>query len=822
MKNLWRRCLAAVTALLMTAGALGIAGLAGAEQVSAAEDTVEVTFNFDYSSLGTQEALAQAGIDLDMPGVTVEVPKGSTVYDAMLKADEQNEDMELVESDAYVTGIYGLGTIDDVMKDLGYDSVPSDYQYAGWTYSVDGESPGVGIDGYSVNDDTEVDFRYLLWYKSDWSGSYDWDFIDAYRANENAIERAEGIDRSEYSQQQLELVDDMLKKAKETGASIDDDSAALTGISGLWIRYFAEKGTTLYGPGSPTEQLESAAEDLDKAVEKKYYEVTGIKAECGDVYVGKKTKIDVVVEPEGAPQDARYEVLFGGAEVTEDGYVKGISAGTAVIRVESAENSLIFTNLTVTVKAAPVYDIVFKSDGKSIDAEYITVKDQAGEVIDPEGDVYRLTEGEYVYEITLNGSERSADKKTGTLVVNKATFEEGVSNDINISCDTAAEENAYDKTGRYMSENLAPGYEDWAFMALSRGRGTSEGEKKAYYEKTLEYIKSIEDTDPYVTEYERIIIALTAAGFDVTDVDGHDLLDELSDMDKITKQGVNAAAYALIALDTHGYDIPASAKSGTQTTRESLIDYILKNSIESGGWNWITTADSADVDMTAIVLQALAPYYDKIPEVKTACDEGIDILSEKLETDGTYTSAYGDKSADSIAEVIVALTSLGIDPDNDVRFVKNGNSLVDGLNSFAAEGGGYIGPDGKSVNERSTRAGYYAMAAYNRYLNGETSLYDMSDVEIRQDNVDAGDIGNNGSVSDDGQETGGQDAAGGSDGESIDGTDPADGTDAADENTEGHGPQTGDVFPMEIMLLAMMLAAIGAVCVVLVRERHFR
>ena len=58
------------------------------------------------------------------------------------------------------------------------------------------------------------------------------------------------------------------------------------------------------------------------------------------------------------------------------------------------------------------------------------------------------------------------------------------------------------------------------------------------------------------TEYARAVLALTSIGFDVTDVAGYDILEPLADYASVCRQGVNGPLWALIALDSYGYDIP--------------------------------------------------------------------------------------------------------------------------------------------------------------------------------------------------------------------------------------------------------------------------
>lgn len=87
------------------------------------------------------------------------------------------------------------------------------------------------------------------------------------------------------------------------------------------------------------------------------------------------------------------------------------------------------------------------------------------------------------------------------------------------------------------------------------------------------------------TEYSRVVLALTALGEDVTNVGGYNLLAPLADFEQTCWQGVNGAAFALIAFDSHGYEIPAAASGKTQTTREGLISHILEQRTPDGGWS---------------------------------------------------------------------------------------------------------------------------------------------------------------------------------------------------------------------------------------------
>lgn len=294
-------------------------------------------------------------------------------------------------------------------------------------------------------------------------------------------------------------------------------------------------------------------------------------------------------------------------------------------------------------------------------------------------------------------------------------------------------ENIYKTTGDYIAAKGAPvtgsiGGE-WAVLGLARSGRDIPGTDD-YYASVEEYVRKAMDEDGRLnrsrsTENSRLILALTAMGKDVTHVAGRNLLDGLDSMSFITKQSVNGPVWALLALDSHDYPVSGDV------TREKLVRAILDTQREDGSWPVIASSQVPDVDMTAMAIQALAPYYENA-QVKAAVDAALTFLAGVQNADGTFSEIPGtDASAESTAQVIVALTALGIDPTADSRFVKSGVSVVDALCGFYVTGGGFrhLMAD-KTVDGMATEQGYYALAAYYRLTAGKTSLYDMSDVTI--------------------------------------------------------------------------------------------
>lgn len=224
------------------------------------------------------------------------------------------------------------------------------------------------------------------------------------------------------------------------------------------------------------------------------------------------------------------------------------------------------------------------------------------------------------------------------------------------------------------------------------------------------------------TEYSRVILALSALGKDARAFAGYDLTLPLGDYDKTVWQGVNGAIWALLALDSAGYPMPQNPQATTQATRQAYVNYLLACQLPDGGWS-LSGDGTADPDVTAMTLQALAKYEAQ-PEVATVIRQGLDCLSLMQDGDGGYSS-WGVTNAESVAQVLVALTELGISP-SDPRFVKNHLTVVDNLLAHRQEDGSFR-HSGSGSNLMATEQGLYALAALGRVQTGKPSLYRMED-----------------------------------------------------------------------------------------------
>ena len=270
---------------------------------------------------------------------------------------------------------------------------------------------------------------------------------------------------------------------------------------------------------------------------------------------------------------------------------------------------------------------------------------------------------------------------------------------------------------------------EWAVLALARGNAdVLNSYYDGYYDRVVAYVRDNISSGKLnadkSTDNARIALALTAIGEDPTSVGGHNLLTALDDVTYDLKQGINGPIWALIALDSKNY---------TSSSRDQLIKAILDGRTNDGGW--ALDGNATDVDMTAMAIQALAPYYNKSNEtVKDAVDTALAWLSTKQSSDGGFSS-WGKANAESCAQVIVALSALNIDADTDSRFVKNGHSALENLLTFEQADGSFFhvsdGSDGN--NQMTSEQGTYALVAYDRFKTGKNSLYNMTDAVKRAD-----------------------------------------------------------------------------------------
>ena len=561
-----------------------------------------------------------------------------------------------------------------------------------------------------------------------------------------------------------------------------------------------------------------ALTEAQKAEAKSYDKLTAAEARLADLKAAKPVDdmIDaigeVTLDSESAIQAARaaYDALTEEqkAEVKNYDVLTAAEARLADLKAAKAVDDMIDAIGEVTLESEGAIDAARAAYEALTEAQQAEVKSYdkltAAEarlaVLKPAKPVEKLIDA--IGEVTLGSESAIAAARTAYDNLTEAQQAEVKNYDKLTAAEAAyarllAEQSKrlqeiYKTTGDFMATLGTPTVNhtggEWMVIGLARsGRTVPAG----YYDNVVEYVKAMADANERlhrakVTDNARVILALTAIGKDVTNVGGHNLLKGLDNMAYVQKQGINGPIFTLIALDSHNYPTMGDV------TREKLIQVILDAQLPGGGWN--LSGENADTDMTAMAIQALAPYYKTNETVKAAVDKALEALSALQCNDGGFGS-WGTVNSESCAQVIVALTALGIDPTTDSRFVKNGSTVLGALAGFYVDGGGFKHTADGERNGMATEQGYYALASYYRFLNGQTSLYDMSDVTIQ---------------------TGGNTPANPDDPGKTDPSDPGK-TDPTNPGTDT--PATGDTGVL-VWVIALPVALLAAAFVLKRKERE--
>lgn len=274
---------------------------------------------------------------------------------------------------------------------------------------------------------------------------------------------------------------------------------------------------------------------------------------------------------------------------------------------------------------------------------------------------------------------------------------------------------AQDALWKNMSERLQtlvpnPQYGDeWIILALARGGYENDAYYAAYIQdvaKTVAEKKGVLHTLKY-TEYSRVILALNAIGANPANIGGYNLYEMLRNVDNVEIQGVNGPVFALLALDSKQYTLTSNPQ-----IREQLLTRILANQLPSGSFT--LDGEENNIDMTAMTLQALAPYKERL-DVQQSIANALRYIEADLRT---------ITSSESYAQIVVALGALQL-PFDQAPF----HTVIPSLLSFydAKTGGFKHLKTDATVNGMATEQGAYAYTAYQRALQGQTSLYVMTD-----------------------------------------------------------------------------------------------
>ena len=468
--------------------------------------------------------------------------------------------------------------------------------------------------------------------------------------------------------------------------------------------------------------------------------------EFGFAIIGSSTYMSGVVTPDGE-RLGQYDNGGGsGWKYAVNGVIPPVSAGSYTLK----DGDKVVWYYTHTVGAGEPTDTIIDTPVKTITLDttekVLTIQKQLqlSATVKPSyaanKNIVWTSSNEKVATVDENGIVTA--KANGKAVIS-ATAQDG--NGAKAEC-TVEVQNPLEPVIQYLHNTavteptVGSTGGEWAVLSLARHNVKDVAWYHHYYDQVVDTIKVTGNklSNTKSTDNSRVVIALTAIGADPTNINGENLLQPLADYSYVVKQGINGATYALIALDTANYSIPQVNGVDEVTTREKLIQFILGREISTGGWAFgeVDESTTPDVDMTAMVIQALAPYYKTDEKVRESVDRGIQVLSDLQGDNGGYAktsigTSDTDRSSESIAQVICALSALGIDAQSDERFIKNDHSLLEAFLTFYDDKTG--GFKHQQTNEEpdlmASEQAAYTLVAYDRLQNGQSGLYEMSDAQ---------------------------------------------------------------------------------------------
>ena len=310
-----------------------------------------------------------------------------------------------------------------------------------------------------------------------------------------------------------------------------------------------------------------------------------------------------------------------------------------------------------------------------------------------------------------------------------------------------------------LSERIG-GTAEWYILGISQYPGFAGSEKKSI-EKALASYRNL--LEKYISENEvknataRLKFSLALAtsedqersgsGNDTGISAGEEYIEKCMSDGTIGGLGVMSLIFGLHLVNNGYIYDDGTVADGNISERwkyseDQLVTKLLAEQHKDGGWS--VMGEYGDIDVTAMALQALAPCvndhetgqgtgssaYD-VGKLKKAVERGVAFLSEYQLEDGAY-KGFGVENAESTAQVLACLSALGIDCTKDERFIKNSNTIFDGLFKFALEDGSFSHELNNEFSATATVQVFYSLVSYIRMKKGMTPLYVLDSCSERR------------------------------------------------------------------------------------------
>lgn len=250
---------------------------------------------------------------------------------------------------------------------------------------------------------------------------------------------------------------------------------------------------------------------------------------------------------------------------------------------------------------------------------------------------------------------------------------------------------------------------EWTILALAqlKDSGLLPDPDLTSYRIALEAFLS-QDAAYGASTRQKYALCMLAAGGNVSVADVAETT--------IGQQGIMSWIYGLHLL--------SNGCINSQLTAADAAEQLVSMQLPDGGWALM--GQTADVDVTAMVLQALAPHQ-KEPSIAASVEAAVSLLAARQQPDGGFVS-MGQPNPESAAQVMIALCALGIDPLEDERFQQHGATPLDSITAYQLPEGGYAHAMGGGYSAAATVQVLDALAAYVRFSKGLPGLYLLDEV----------------------------------------------------------------------------------------------
>ncbi|MEW6553468.1 MAG: prenyltransferase/squalene oxidase repeat-containing protein [Actinomycetota bacterium] len=239
----------------------------------------------------------------------------------------------------------------------------------------------------------------------------------------------------------------------------------------------------------------------------------------------------------------------------------------------------------------------------------------------------------------------------------------------------------------------------WCIMAIRAG-GADPNAVKSGGRSPVDFLDSQSGSWRSVTDYERTLLAVAAAGRNIRSFGGIDLLAKVQSYQRTggnIGDAINSNAFGMLSYRVAGLAVPPGA-----------VEWHVRNQNGDGGWG-NSPGSASNPDMTAASIMALraAGVNSDEQSIKSA----LAYLRSIQNGDGGFSFERGSSDVSATAWCVQAIVAAGQDPAGG-EWSKNGNTPYGFIASMQAGDGRFYWMDGADKNPVWTTA--YAVCAMAR------------------------------------------------------------------------------------------------------------